>query len=267
MTKDNPSNIDVEEDGEEAFSFPNGISDEMKNLVIWMMAPQRKKRPQSVDEIKNRINQPQTASPQEPLTFSKDEETVISPSYTNFTNAEGFIKPKAIDLGLSVKWADCNVGSTSSVPTGGLYGWGDASGKKTSKDIEDYWLDVNDISGTKHDIATAMWGDSWCIPTKSHWKELVEKCEWKIEKSQEMQGYRVTGPNGNSIFLPFTGLRFGETVTNKNAGYYWTSENVPNDKECAFYYYIDTEYFNDIITTRNYIYSGRAIRPICKMED
>ena len=267
LTMDNPSNIDVEEDEDEAFSFPNGISDEMKNLVIWMMTPQRKKRPQSVDEIKKRIDKPQAAPPKEPLTFSKDEETIVLPSYTNFSDAEGFIRPKAIDLGLSVKWADCNVGSTSSVPAGGLYGWGDPTGGKTSKYVEDYCQDASNISGTKYDIATAMWGGGWCIPEKSHWKELIEKCEWNIEKSQGIQGYRVTGPNGNSIFLPFTGLRFGETVTNNNAGYYWTSENVPNDERCAFYYYIDTEKHNDIVTTRNYIYSGRAIRPIYKKED
>ena len=72
----------------------------------------------------------------------------------------------AVDLGLSVLWADCNVGGTTDAPTGELYGWGDASGLKTSQNVNDY-LDYKgglylstpkDISGTMYDIASQKMG-------------------------------------------------------------------------------------------------------------
>ena len=100
------------------------------------------------------------------------------------------------------------------------------------------------------------------MPSKDNWKELVEKCKWTKEKAFHVYGYRVEGPNGNSIFLPNTGLRFGESISNTDAGYYWTSEIAEGDRECACYYYFDGDKHNDIVNTRNYVYSGRAVRPI-----
>ena len=177
----------------------------------------------------------------------------------------------AVDLGLSVKWADCNVGGTSEAPVGGLFGWADPTGNKTSQIVGDYvplrsFLShaiSENISGTEYDIATVQWGGNWRMPTKKEWKELIDKCKWSKESQFNVMGYRVEGPNGNSIFLPCTGLRFGNEVSETDCGYYWTSEMVANDRCMAHYYYFDGEKHNDIVATRNYVYSGRAIRPVC----
>ncbi len=196
-----------------------------------------------------------------------DEETVLAGK-----EVQRFGKINAVDLGLSVLWADCNVGGDSESPIGGLYGWADPTGKKTSQNIKDYLEFVDglyiktpqNISGTEYDIATAKWGQGWRMPSKENWKELIEKCKWTREKAFHVYGYRVEGPSGNSIFLPNTGLRFGESISNTDAGYYWTSEMALNDRECACYYYFDGYKHNGIVNTRNYVnvYSGRAVRPI-----
>ncbi len=274
-----PMAIDIEEDEEDAFVFPADISEDMRKLVVWMMQPKRKARPQSVDEILSLLNNKQSVTPQviiSPLTDK--EETVLKESIPDdneetilATNGvQKYGKMQSVDLGLSVLWADCNVGGDSESPIGGLYGWADPSGEKTSQDIRDY-LEIaggmyvktpQNISGTQYDIATVKWGKGWKMPSKENWKELVEKCKWTKETAFHVSGYRVEGPNGNSIFLPNTGLRFGETVSNTDAGYYWTSEMVQNDRDCACYYYFDGDKHNDIVTTRNYVYSGRAVRPV-----
>ena len=272
-----PMGMDIEEDEEDAFDFPNTVSDGMRKLVVWMMQPKRKARPQSVEEILSKLSSTEE-NPEKPQTVRNTEETIVAspiPVDDEETILAGrevrrFGKFNAVDLGLSVLWADCNIGGDSESPIGGLYGWADPTGEKTSQNVADYvplrknlsgQIPTN-ISGTECDIATAKWGQGWRMPSKEDWKELIEKCKWTKEKAFHVNGYRVEGPNGNSIFLPNTGLRFGETISNTDAGYYWTSEMAQNDSDCACYYYFDGEKHNDIVSTRNYVYSGRAVRPI-----
>ena len=272
-----PMAIDIEEDEEDAFAFLEGISENLRKLVIWMMQPKRKARPQNVDEILLKLSA--TKEKQEkPQIVWNAEETIVAGSVpvddedTILTGKEvrRLGKINAVDLGLSVLWADCNVGGDSNSPIGGLYGWADPTGEKTSQKIKDY-LEIAgglyvktppNISGTQYDIATAKLGGEWKMPSKENWKELIEKCKWTKENAFNVFGYRVEGPNGNSIFLPNTGERYGDTVSNADAGYYWTSEMALNDIECAYYYYFDGDKYNDIVDTRNYVYSGRAVRPI-----
>ena len=263
----------------DAFDFPTTVSDEMRKLVVWMMQPKRKARPQNVDEMISKMSTGNNVKQEHTQLRQNDEETILSGSTKN-DDEETILAGKevrqygnviAVDLGLSVLWADCNVGGNSESPIGGLYGWGDPSGEKTSQNVKDY-LDVagglyvktpQNITGTQYDIATVKWGKDWRMPSKENWKELIEKCKWTKEKAFHVYGYRVEGPNGNSIFLPNTGLRFGDAISNTDAGYYWTSEMAQNDTDCACYYYFDGDKHNDIVTTRNYVYSGRAVRPIC----
>ena len=273
-----PMAIDIEENEEDAFDFPNTVSDSMRKLVVWMMQPKRKARPQNVEEILLKlstaeIKQEKSQSEQNTDETILDSSIQVDDEETILAGREvlRFEKVNAVDLGLSVLWADCNVGGDSESPIGGLYGWADPSGEKKSQNVADYvplrkylssQIPMN-ISGTEYDIASAKWGKGWKMPSKQDWKELIEKCKWTKEKAFHVDGYRVEGPNGNSIFLPNTGLRFGETISNTDAGYYWTSEMALNDRECACYYYFDEKRHNDIVSTRNYVYSGRAVRPIC----
>lgn len=117
-----------------------------------------------------------------------------------------------VDLGLSVKWAPFNIGSASASATGDFICWGELVAKQYSHIYNYKWYDPitgkyaeigDQISNTEYDAAKTLWGNGWRLPTEAELKELVEKCTW----TEETYGYTVTGPNGNSIFLPACGMQ------------------------------------------------------------
>jgi len=279
-----PMAIDIEEDEEDAFSFPESVSKDFRKLVVWMMQPKRKARPQSAEEVMRRlkgkgVNVQKEQESDETKIAPKNRiivEKPISQSETLLAGKEtNSLVVEAVDLGLSVRWADRNVGSDSPSQVGSLVGWGDPTGKKMSQSLEDYlplrYYLTNrmntDISGTEYDIATAQCGSKWRMPNRLEWQELIERCKWVKEYLDGVQGYRVTGPNGNSIFLPFTGIRFGEVVGNKECGCYWLSERVEYDRESAYYYFFGESKPNDLVSTRGVIFSGRAVRPVSNLKE
>lgn len=109
-----------------------------------------------------------------------------------------------VDLGLSVKWATCNIGASSPEEPGNYYAWGETSTKNTYSE-ENYRFSVinigNDICGTKYDAAYVNWGSKWRMPTKSEFEELLTQCTWKINKRYGMNGFDVIGKNGQSILV------------------------------------------------------------------
>ena len=269
-----PMSIDIEDEEDDAFDFPSSVSDSTKRLIMWMMQPNRKKRPQNVNEITSRLGGNGVASQNSRTAQSKafaSEETIIvggPKRKTEFTHEEneayiGTKEGKAVNLGLSVLWADCNVGTSAELPAGGLYGWGDPTGELTSADSLDYMVfqSVNDISGSKYDIATSMWGGAWRMPSRENWLELIEKCQWVRTERYGLDGFLVIGPNRNHIFLPVTGIRFKTEITNTDAGYYWTSNINPYNRTQAYYYYFKDIHEQEVIT-RNDICTGRAVRPV-----
>ncbi len=117
---------------------------------------------------------------------------------------------EAVDLGLSVLWATCNLGAKSPEEDGYLFAWGEVSPKDYYfQDTYSYYdndkeiyIDIgSDISGTEYDAAHVMLGKGWRIPTKDEMNELVEKCNWEWTQLNNQNGFKVTGPNGASIFL------------------------------------------------------------------
>ncbi len=134
-------------------------------------------------------------------------------------------RPEAIDLGLSVKWADYNVGATKPTEYGGLYGWADPTGKNTSTNNSLYPNSSPplDICNTEYDIAHIQWGGDWRMPSRTELDELKRLCTWQWTGRNGINGYLVTGANGNSIFLPAAGTREGlEYESIGQACYYWS---------------------------------------------
>lgn len=120
---------------------------------------------------------------------------------------------EAVDLGLSVKWASHNVGASKASEYGGLYIWGDPTGVDLRRDSGHYDAlfnnEIDCISGnTTYDIAANKWGGEWRMPTGRELEELVDNCELAVETVDGVNGLRVTGPNGNSIFLPAAGFTY-----------------------------------------------------------
>lgn len=199
-----------------------------------------------------------------------DSVTFISPSTIDMPAVPEYFAPEAIDLGLSVKWASCNVGATKPEEYGGYYAWGETEEKDTyykdgykyyNVDSDDYINIGSDISGTKYDVAHVKWGGSWRMPTKTEIQELVEKCTWKWTNVNGVYGQLATGPNGNSIFLPAAGYRYGtEVYYTGYSGYYWSSTPNESLSSSAYVLYFSNGYhFWDYWYGRNL---GHGVRPV-----
>lgn len=132
-----------------------------------------------------------------------------------------------VDLGLSVKWATCNVGANKPEEYGNYYAWGETTTKSLYYEYTSttYGKSMNDINGnSQYDAATANWGGTWRMPTKSEMEELTNRCTWKWTTQNGVKGYKVIGPNGNSIFLPAVGYRSEFSLYDAgDYGQYWTS--------------------------------------------
>lgn len=147
---------------------------------------------------------------------------------------------EAIDLGLSVRWAPFNVGATSPEAYGDYFAWGETKPKALYKPDTYRWfqkstgvMDIGkQISGTKLDAARVIWRGAWRLPTREECTELRDKCKWTLITRNGVKGMLVTGPNGNSIFLPSGGYRQGDYTTilaDQVRGEYWTGNLVRYD--------------------------------------
>ena len=113
-----------------------------------------------------------------------------------------------VDLGLSVKWGDCNMGATKSSEYGKYLKWKKAVRKQNS---------------------------TWRLPTKAELLELWYKCTWEWTTQNGVKGYKVTGPNGNSIFLPAAGRRYGSSLSIAGEyGRYWSSTPFESNSNYAY---------------------------------
>lgn len=197
---------------------------------------------------------------------------------------------KYVDLGLSVKWATCNVGANKPEESGDYFAWGETK-PKDYYDWSNYkWCEGSNYSLTKYcddsdfaysssyvdkiyvlqlsdDAARANWGGNWRMPLKSELDELYNSCTWTSTTQNGTKGYRVTGKNGNSIFLPKAGYKYEGSLTSLGAyGYYWSSTVYP---------YYHSSYGHHTYPYQAYAYSadgeeqiarrhGLPIRPVCQ---
>lgn len=147
-----------------------------------------------------------------------------------------------IDLGLSVNWATFNIGTTKYSPQspGEYFAWGETVARREF--VQNYYLEPKQghyyegklsVLESCDDAATVLWDKDWRLPTKEEFQELIDKCKWEWTRSYSHWGYNVTGPNGNSIFLPAGGMmrRKTEYVNYESGLYYWTSSCKFEDPE------------------------------------
>ena len=136
-----------------------------------------------------------------------------------------------VDLGLSVKWASCNLGASTPTEFGGYYAWGETSTKEEyTEDTYSYfdkstnsYIDIgSEIGGTSYDAATVNLGKGWRIPSVGHLKELMT-CKHEWTQVDGVNGYLFTGPNGNTIFLPAAGLSSYTIGFNSGKHFYYMS--------------------------------------------
>lgn len=171
---------------------------------------------------------------------------------------------KWVDLGLSVKWATCNVGAKKPEEYGYYFAWGETLPKSTytEENCKTYGQELGDISGKlAYDAARAFWGGSWRIPTKEEMQELLNNCTSEWTTVNGVNGRKYTSKiNGNSIFLPAAGNRYGSSLN--LAGYngeYWSS--TPNESITYYACYLDF-YSGDFILGWLKRGLGFSVRPV-----
>ena len=186
---------------------------------------------------------------------------------------------EAVDLGLSVKWASCNVGAESPEEYGDYFAWGETEPKSDYSWSTYKWCNGSYDTQTKYctsssygtvdnktvldpedDAATANWGGSWRMPTWDEIKELCNKCTWTWTMVNGVNGQKITGPNGNSIFLPATGYREGTEFSSRGSyGDYWPGTLREGRSYDAYYIYFGSDGWE---WSGNFRYKGRSVRPV-----
>jgi len=211
--------------------------------------------------------------------------------------AQDNVQHEYVDLGLSVKWATCNVGADKPEDYGDYYAWGELEPKENytwenyrfrtsgydegtvrfSKYASIYYNGMYDENNRsvpddktllepEDDVAHVKWGGNWRLPTDDEMNELIDSCTWTWTTLNGVKGCRVTsnrpGYTDRSIFLPATG-KYGFEPENKSAdtwGHYWSS-SVNRDKTSynAGVLAIGSGYAAVKVTFRNH---GQSIRPV-----
>ena len=191
-----------------------------------------------------------------------------------------------VDLGLSVKWATCNVGASKPEEYGDYFAWGETQ-PKTTYDWSTYkWCNGSYNNLTKYcnqssygtvdnktqlelsdDAARANWGGNWRMPTDAEITELCEQCTWTWTTQNGVYGYKVTskksGYTNKSIFLPAAGERDGSSLKYAgNSGTYWSS-SLPTS---GSYNALGVDFNSSYEGGRGYIMrdNGISVRPVCQ---
>ena len=209
---------------------------------------------------------------------------------TGYENGYGYV-----DLGLpsGTKWATYNVGAGSPEEYGDYFAWGEIEPKDyyywdsykwmtegmsswtgvNKYTIEDWQTDavwyneygefVGDGKTTldlEDDAANANWGGDWRMPTKEEQDELHNNCTWTWSVKNGIKGYTVTGPNGNSIFLPAAGYRYDSDLSGAGCyGHYWSSSLSTYYSGLAY----DVYFGSDIVDWGSYgRYDGQSVRAV-----
>lgn len=181
-----------------------------------------------------------------------------------------------VDLGLpsGTKWATCNLGAKKASDSGDFYAFGALTPEAPTP--FDGQSMVKPINGNpKYDAAFAQWGEGWQIPTKTQIEELNDKCKWVWRPMNGVKGYLVTGPNGNTIFLPAGGVYYSDYLEQGGrCGNYWSA--TPGSEYGSYWLFCGQELdeMNDTWSRPNhYVIDAegngtmsyrRTIRPVTK---
>ena len=219
------------------------------------------------------------------------------PLYNNSGTIEKYVKDsdgkyiinghKFVDLGLSVLWAETNIGAESAVDDGYYFAWGETdTPTKSTYSSGNYKYGTSYSNMTKYntddkktvlekedDAAYVNWGSSCRMPTKDEFEDLAnsDNCEWTWTTENNVNGYKVTskktGYTNNSIFLPASGHRFNERLNDHNLeGYYWPSTLI-GSTESTYPYYAYQFHLRSYgygCGDGSYRYDGHTVRPVAE---
>ena len=186
-----------------------------------------------------------------------------------------YAQPAVVDMGLSVKWASCNLGAEAPEGFGDYYAWAETSVKENYQ-AETYvfcgegpygftkynaGFKLNLLAEPEDDAVQAKLGAGWRMPTFVEMNELVQQCDWELTALNGVSGYKVTSrTTGASIFLPAAGyMEGGELCYPGTAGRYWTATRHAYHPNCAMNLFFSEEFHYAYFSRR---YRGFTIRPV-----
>ena len=192
-----------------------------------------------------------------------------------------------VDLGLpsGLLWATCNVGANASEDYGDYYAWGETQPKDVytwstyqycmgsyntlTKYCTDPSYGYNGFTDNlttllpEDDAATANWGDGWRMPTNEEWQELLNNTTVTWTQQNGVNGRLFTAPNGNSLFLPAAGRRWGGDLYDVGSrGLYWSSSLSTGNPYDAWFFYFDSDGYGMNYYYFNYRYGGQSVRAV-----
>ena len=191
-----------------------------------------------------------------------------------------------VDLGLSsgTLWATCNVGANSPEEGGDFFAWGETEPKEVYDWSTYKWCESDEFSFMKYctksdygfngftdgkteldpedDAAYVNWGASWRMPTIRQFDELCQECTWTMTQLNGVKGQLVTGPNGNTLFLPVKG---GSLNDGKPGGLFWSRTLTANFPYYALFFGFYDE--NLYSWSNGERYSGLAVRAVRVTQD
>lgn len=143
-------------------------------------------------------------------------------------------KWEAVDLGLGCLWGQVNLGADEPWEYGDYYSFGEVETKNTyvdenykygpNDDLTKYYHDRKFILDKEDDAARMVLGNGWRTPSVEEWEQMMDQCKAEEETLNNIKGFRVTGPNGNSIFFPLAGFHQVDKYYQDETGVYRTNE-------------------------------------------
>lgn len=191
--------------------------------------------------------------------------------------------PQFVDLGLpsGLKWAKCNIGAEKETDYGYYFQWGDIVDKSNSDYSWESYKYCNDSNTTltkyctnnsygtidnkttlepEDDAATQIMGGDWRMPTMDDFIELLDNTTNEWTQVNGVDGYKFTGTNGNSIFIPASGRRSGSWFDRQGSvGYVWSSSLDTSYPLSAWYLYFNSDNVDTNSLYRDHAFVVRGV--------
>lgn len=215
--------------------------------------------------------------------ISRNTQSSTQTSYTKLSVSGSLNGHDYVDLGLSSgrRWATCNIGSKSPAGYGDYFAWAETKSKSSYTETnyggcKDIYIDglgsiKSDtirgqhriIDNPRFDAARKNWGENWELPTAKDFAELNKECSWTLKSIDGHKGYLVTGPNGNSIFLPMAGLKEAQHKSQVGTGgFYWTGDSWDARDRSTMVDFHESSHNGSIWCYR---FKGLSIRPVVSL--
>ena len=164
-----------------------------------------------------------------------------------------------VDLGLSTNWCKFNLGTDSEAEYGGYFAFAEFTGVFNETDSDNLEI-AEDVYQTANDIVYRTYGATAMLPSAEEFEELFTCCTSEWTTQDDVEGLLLTGPNGNTLFLPAAGYRTGNTLNEEGTtGLYFTGSVNASNTDFAQSYGFNASYNERTTTPRFYCLS---IRPV-----